>query len=103
MKLLNKIYGLVQAGRCLFYIFCDKFEQSEADRRVFHKFDDGEVEMVVLMHVDDILAYAQATMERFAAELGEKFKVKSIVEKFGIEKTSKTTDSSGVSILSTSG
>ena len=56
MGLLNKIYELVQAGRCLFYIFCDdKFEQSEADRRVFRKFNDGEVEMVVLMHVDDIL------------------------------------------------
>ena len=23
MRLLNKIYGLVQAGRCLFNIFCD--------------------------------------------------------------------------------
>ena len=31
MGLLNKVYGLVQAGRCLFNIFCDKFEQSEAD------------------------------------------------------------------------
>ena len=28
-------------------------------------------------------------MERFAAELGEKFKVKSMVEKFGAEKTSR--------------
>ena len=36
MRLLNKIHGLVQAGRCLFNIFCDdKLEQSEADRRVF--------------------------------------------------------------------
>ena len=35
--MLNKIYGLVQAGRCLFKIFCDdKFEQLEADRFVFH-------------------------------------------------------------------
>ena len=52
MGLLNKIYGLVQAGRCLFYIFYDdKFEQLKADRRVFRKFeDDGEVEMVVFMH-----------------------------------------------------
>ena len=57
MGLLNKIYGLVQPGRCLFNIFCeDKFEQSEADRRVFRKFDDGGVEMVVFMHVDDIVA-----------------------------------------------
>ena len=71
MGLLNMIYGLVQAGRCLFNIILDnKFEQSEADRRVFCKFDNGEVEMVVLVHMDDILPPAQATMERFAAELG---------------------------------
>ena len=41
-------------------------------RRVFRKFDDGDVEMVVFMRVGDILADAQATMERFTAELGEK-------------------------------
>ena len=36
MVLLNKIYGLVQAGRCLFkFFFDDKFEQLEADRCVF--------------------------------------------------------------------
>ena len=59
MGLLNKIYGLVQTGRCLLYIFCDdKFEQSETDRRVFHKFDNGEIDLVVSMHVDDILAHA---------------------------------------------
>ena len=70
MVLLNKIYGLIQAGRCLFNIICDnKFRQSEADRRVFRKFDNGEVEMVVFVHMDDILAHAQATRERFAAEL----------------------------------
>ena len=41
MGLLNEIYGLVQAGRCLFNIICDdKFKQSEADRRMFRKFDD---------------------------------------------------------------
>ena len=34
---------------------------------------DGEVEVVMFMHVDDILDHAQATVERFAAELGEKF------------------------------
>ena len=91
MGLLNKICGLVQAGKCLFNIFCDdKFEQSEADRRVFRKFEDGEVEMVVFMHLDDIRAHAQATMERFAAELGETFKVKSMVEKVGVEKARKT-------------
>ena len=104
MELLDKIYGFVQAERCLFYIFCDdKFEQSEADRRVPHKFDSGEVEIVVSMHVDNILAYAQATMERFAAKLEEKFKVKSMVEKFSVEKTSKTPDFSGVLTLFPSG
>ena len=45
---LNKIYELVQAGRCLFNINCDdKFEESKTDRRVFRKFDDGEEMMVV--------------------------------------------------------
>ena len=37
---------------------------------MFRKFDNGEVEMVVLVHMDDILPHAQATMKRFAAELG---------------------------------
>ena len=84
----------------LFNIFCDdKFEQSEIDRSVFRKFDDREVEMVVFMYVDDILVHA-ATMERFAAELGEKFKVKSMVEKLSVKKASRTPASSGVSILS---
>ena len=92
----HNIYGLVHAGRCLFHIiFCDdKFGQSEADRCLFRKFDHDEVEMV-LVHVDDILAHAQATMERFAAELGDKFKVKSMVEKFGVEKTTRTSVYSG--------
>ena len=77
---MNKIYGLEKAGRCLFNIFCDDrtatgFEQSEADPCVFRKFDDGEMEVAVVVHVDDILAHAQATMERFTAELGRKFKV----------------------------
>ena len=103
MGLLNKIYGLVPAGRCLFDIFCDdKFEQSEVDRRVFRKVDDGKVEMMVFVHVGDILVHAQATMKRFTAELGEKLKVKSMVKKFGIEKASRTPASSGVSALSPS-
>ena len=40
---------------------------------MIRKFDDGEVEMVVLVHVDDIIVLAQATMKRFAAELGGEF------------------------------
>ena len=92
---MNKIYGLIQVGKCLFNIFCDdKFEKPETDPRVFRKLDDGEVEMVVFMPVDDILAHAQATMKGFATELGEKFKVKSMAEKFGVEKTTRTPTSS---------
>ena len=68
--MLNNIFGLVQTGRCLFNIFCDdEFEQLEANRCVFHNFDDGEVEMVMFVHMDGILPHAQATMEKFAAEL----------------------------------
>ena len=57
---------------------------------MFRKFDYEEVEKVVVVHVDDTLAHAkdQATMERIAAELRRKFKVKSMVEKFGVEKAS---------------
>ena len=73
MGLLNKIYFLVQAGRCLFDIICDdKFEQSEAEGRVFRIFDDGEGETVAFVHMDDILTHAQTTMEKFFAELGRK-------------------------------
>ena len=73
MRLLNKIYGLVQAARCFLNIFCDDtFEQLETDRRVFHKFDDRKREMVMVVHMDDVLVHAQATVERFAAELGGK-------------------------------
>ena len=104
MGLLNKIYGLIQAERCLFNLFCDdKFGQSEADRRVFRKFKDGEVVMVVLVHVDDILAHVQATMELFVADLGERFKVKTMGETFGVEKTNRIPALSGVLTLSPSG
>ena len=86
MGRLNKaIYGLVQAGRCWNNKFCDDmtaigFEQTRADPYVFRKVVDGEAEMVVVVHVDDILAHAkdQATMDRFAAELGQKIKLKDM-------------------------
>ena len=55
------------------------------------------------MHVDDILAQSQATMERFAGELGERFKVKSMVEKFGVKKARRTLPSSGGATLSPGG
>ena len=83
---LNKApYGLVQAGRCWNNKFCDDitaigFEQAKADPCVFRKVVDGEAEMVVVVHVDDILAHAKdkSTMDRFAAELGQKFKLKEM-------------------------
>ena len=86
MGRLNKaIYGLVQAGRCWNNKFCDDmtaigFEQAKADPCVFRKVVDDEAEMVVVVHVDDILAHAKdrVTMDRFAAELGQKFKLKGM-------------------------
>ena len=56
------------------------FEQAKADPCVFRKVVDGEAEMVMIVHVDDILAHAKdkATMDRFAAELGQKFKLKDM-------------------------
>ena len=47
---------------------------------MFRKFDDGEVAMGVVVHMDDILAHAkdQATMERFAAELEKMFNLKDM-------------------------
>ena len=83
---LNKaIYGLVQAGGCWNNKFYDEmaaigFEHAKADPRVFHKVVDVEAEMVEVTHVDNILAHAkdQATMDRFTAELGQKFKLKDM-------------------------
>ena len=48
----------------------------------FRKVVDGEAEMVVVVHVDDIFAHAkdQATMAIFAAELGQKFKRKDMCD-----------------------
>ena len=57
----------------------------------------------VLMYLDDILTHAQATMKKFAAELGETFKVKLMVDKFSVEKARRTPASSGVPTLSPSG
>ena len=47
---------------------------------MLRKVVDGEVEMVVVVHVDDILGHAkdQATMDRFATELGQKSKLKDM-------------------------
>ena len=56
------------------------FERAKADPCVYRKVVDGEAEMVVAVHLDDVLAHAkdQATMDRFAAELGYKFKLKDM-------------------------
>ena len=84
-RLNQAICGLVQARRCWNNKFCDDmtaigFEQAKADPCVFRKVVSGEAEMVVVVHVDDILAHAkdQAMMDRFAAEPGQKFKLKDM-------------------------
>ncbi|CAN0447625.1 unnamed protein product, partial [Ascophyllum nodosum] len=66
MGRLNKaISGLVQAGRCWNNKLCDDtaaigYEQAKADHLcVFRKVIDGEAELVVVVHVDDILAHAK--------------------------------------------
>ena len=70
---------------------------------MFHKYDDGEVEMVVFVNMDGILAHVQATMERGSPlSLEERFKLKPMVEKFGVEKPRRTPASSGVPPLSSS-
>ena len=105
--LLNKVmYGLIQAGRCWNNKFCNDmtaigFEQSKADPCVFRKIADREVDMVVVVHVDDILAHAknQATRVRLTAELGEKVQVRSVVEKFGVGKARRMPASLGVPIF----
>ena len=53
------------------------FEQSKANPCVSCMAVDGEVKIVMVVHVDDILAHVkyQATMERFAAELERKFRL----------------------------
>ena len=54
------------------------------------------------MHVDGSFAHAQTTRERLAAEIGEKFTVKSMVETFGVEEARRTPAFSGVSNLCSS-
>lgn len=80
---MNKaIYGLAQAGRCQRNKACVditviEFEQSNADPCVVFKVADSDMEMVVVVQVDDISLHAKdkATIDRFAAELGHKFKL----------------------------
>ena len=86
VRLLSKvIYGLVKAGRCWNNKVCDdmteiEFEQSTADPCVLRKFADEEVEMLVIVHMHDILSHAQdqATMEKFATELERTFRLKNM-------------------------
>ena len=59
--------------------------------------------MVMVVRAEDTLAHAQATMEKFAAELGQRFEVKSMAVKFGVEKAKRTPASLGVRTLSPSG
>ena len=59
-RLNMAIYGLVQTGRCWNNKFYDDmtaigFEQAKVDPCVFRKVVGGEAEIVVIVHVDDIL------------------------------------------------
>ena len=58
---------------------------------------------MVFLHVNDVIAHAQATMEWFTAELREKFKVKSMVETFGVDKTRRILASLRMSAIFPSG
>ena len=76
---------LEHAGRCWNSKFCEditafEFDQLKADPYVSRKADNGELDIVVVVDVDDILAHAkdEATTERFAAELGRKIKLKDM-------------------------
>ena len=77
LDFLGAVYWLVQVGRCSIAI---GFELSKSHLRVFRKVADEGVEMVVAVHVDDILVHSkdQVTIETFAAELGNKFKGKDM-------------------------
>ena len=83
--LSKAIYRLEQGERCWNNKFCNGilaigFEQSKTDPCVFRRIAENKLEMVVVLHVDDILACAtyQATMGRFTAEFGRKFKLKDM-------------------------
>ena len=84
--MLNKaIHGIVQMRRCWSNKFCDDMtaiglELSKSNPCVFHKVVGGEVEMVVVIHVENIFAHAkdQEMRERFTVELGRKFKLKDM-------------------------
>ena len=89
MRLLNKVIcKLVHAGRCWNSKLCKDmaafgFERIKAGPCLSRKFaDNGELNRVVVVYVDDILAHAkdQATMERFAAELRRNFKLKNMID-----------------------
>ena len=57
-----------------------RFERTKVDPCVFRKVNDGELEIMVIVHVDNNFAHAkyQVTMERFTAELGNKLKLKNM-------------------------
>ena len=47
---------------------------------MFRKVVDGEMEIVIVVHVDDTLTHAKdrPMVERFAAKLGRRFKLKGM-------------------------
>ncbi|CAN0335182.1 unnamed protein product, partial [Ascophyllum nodosum] len=86
--LLRKaIYGLVQSGLCWFRKFTDGikekgFEQSHADPCVFRRIVDGEVVIVIVVYVDDILLASKTKGDggRTLSDLSSCFKIKDLGE-----------------------
>lgn len=56
------------------------FEQSKAESCVFRKVINSKVDMLVVVHVDGILAHTKdlAKMDRFMVDLAQELKLKDI-------------------------
>ena len=82
MELLKCINGLKQSGHRFFkevveWLLSLEYTQSKVDLCVFFDYDDkGNLILVIIIHVDDIL-YTGITiaMEKFAKELRKKFEI----------------------------
>ncbi|CAM9772712.1 unnamed protein product [Ascophyllum nodosum] len=88
VKKRNKaIYGMVQTGTCWNMRLANDLktlglEQTRADPCLFHMFDVGKMEAILVVHVDDLLALTvtKEAMETFVGELCSTFKIKGVGE-----------------------
>ena len=86
-KLNKAIYDLVQVGRCWNMRLTNDlktlgFEQSRVDPCVFRKFVAGKMEVILVVHLDDLLALTvtKEAMEIFVGQLHSTFKIKDLGE-----------------------